>query len=168
MANINVSLNWKHWKRALLAGCAIAAAASAAFAGETWWVSGPWGATCMTPDKRAETKYTPLTPADAFESIRDYTQKNKEKYASQYVPEGSPAWQYKYGVVPFLLDRKDWVEVGERYSTGEEDMTVYMYYRSKETCDEATRKAREWVMKEFLVPMERARKEENPDLDKYR
>jgi hypothetical protein len=35
MANINTSLDWKHWKRALLAGCAIAAAASAAYAGET-------------------------------------------------------------------------------------------------------------------------------------
>ena len=78
-----------------------------------------------------------------------------------------------FQMTPYLRDYGDWVEVGVmRFWDGkpyqsENDLGLYVYYRSKEKCEQAVKEAGKFV-DELLGEIKKENSETHPNLDKYR
>ena len=132
-------------KKAFIAGIAapfLATGVVTAQAGEIWWATARYPDTgCVTADQKKEFFNT---PADAFAHMQEYAK--------------------QHSMTPILRDRGDFIEVGVRKY---DDLVPYVYYRSKERCEQAAAAA-DAIVKTILGAAAKEYRETHPDLDKYR
>src|SRR6516225_7691935 len=110
------------------------------YAGEIWWATARYPDTgCVTADQKKDFFNT---PAGAFANMQGYAK--------------------KHSMTPILQDHGDWIGVGVR--TKYDDLISYVYYRSKEVCEQAAAEADE-IVKSIFGAAAKEYREMHPDLN---